>query len=150
MPSTNTHYQTLGVAPAASASAIRAAYRALARQFHPDVSRAENAQARFAAIVAAYEVLSDPEKRRDYDQELLATATPGHAPSTRRPAGHYSWTNVASPKQRVAKDESDFEELWATFFAGRADIPAAASERSAGHVGTRKTASKPPRRASKR
>lgn len=150
MPSTNTHYQTLGVTPTASAGAIRAAYRALARQFHPDVSRAEDAQARFAAIAAAYEVLSDPEKRRDYDQQLLAIASPAHAPSARRPAGHYSWTNVASPKQRVTKNESDFEELWATFFAGRVDIADAASERSAEQVGVRKTASKPPRRASKR
>ncbi len=117
----STHYETLGVPASASASQIRAAYRALARQFHPDVSRAEDAQARFAAIAAAYEVLSDAERRSAYDHDLRAGAGESHVRSGRAAGGHYTWTNVASPQQRVAKDESDFEELWATFFAGRAE-----------------------------
>lgn len=62
------YYQTLGVKRGASAEEIRRAYRKLARQYHPDVNKQAEAAQRFAQVNEAYEVLSDAEKRRKYDQ----------------------------------------------------------------------------------
>ncbi|MEY3722249.1 MAG: molecular chaperone DnaJ [Actinobacteria bacterium] len=62
------HYQTLGVDRGASADEIKRAYRKLAREMHPDVNPDPKVQDRFKEITAAYEVLSDPEKRSSYDR----------------------------------------------------------------------------------
>lgn len=62
------YYKILGVAPTADAAAIKAAYRKLARQYHPDVSKAEGAEEKFKEVAEAYEVLKDADKRADYDQ----------------------------------------------------------------------------------
>jgi molecular chaperone DnaJ len=58
------YYGLLGVSRGASDSEIKRAYRKLARELHPDVNPDEAAQAQFEEISVAYEVLSDPEKRR--------------------------------------------------------------------------------------
>jgi molecular chaperone DnaJ len=60
-------YDTLGVARDADGDAIKKAYRKLARQLHPDVNPDPATQERFKEVTHAYEVLSDPEKRRMYD-----------------------------------------------------------------------------------
>jgi len=63
------YYQILGVSRNASEKEIKQAYRRLARQYHPDLNPGDKAaEAKFKEINAAYEVLSDPEKRRKYDQ----------------------------------------------------------------------------------
>lgn len=63
------YYQTLGLARTASADEIKKAFRKLARQHHPDVAKDKKAgEAKFKEINEAYEVLSDPEKRRKYDE----------------------------------------------------------------------------------
>lgn len=61
-------YTTLEIAPGASEAEIKKAYRKLARQYHPDVNKDPAAEEKFKEINAAYEVLSDKDKRAKYDQ----------------------------------------------------------------------------------
>ncbi len=62
------YYEILGVPRNASLDEIKTAFRKLARQYHPDVSKEENAEEKFKEINEAYGVLSDPQKRARYDQ----------------------------------------------------------------------------------
>ncbi|MFO7916796.1 MAG: molecular chaperone DnaJ [Anaerolineae bacterium] len=62
------YYEILGVSRQASKSEIRAAYRKLARENHPDVSDAPNAEERFKEINEAYQILNDDERRAVYDR----------------------------------------------------------------------------------
>lgn len=60
-------YETLGVDRDASFDEIKKAYRKLARSFHPDVNPDPKMADKFKEITAAYEILSDPDKRQNYD-----------------------------------------------------------------------------------
>jgi curved DNA-binding protein len=63
------YYETLGVAKTATEDEIRSAFRKLARKFHPDVAKDKaTAEEKFKQINEAYEVLSDPDKRKKYDE----------------------------------------------------------------------------------
>ncbi len=62
------YYEVLKVPRTATADDIRKSYRKLARQFHPDINKNANAENKFKDVGEAYEVLSDPEKRKRYDQ----------------------------------------------------------------------------------
>lgn len=66
------YYVVLGVARDASYEAIRQAFRALARQYHPDAGAGSSVE-RFRQIVDAYETLSDPARRRAYDHSLAGS-----------------------------------------------------------------------------
>ena len=72
------YYKALGVDKKASAAEIKKAYRKLARRYHPDQNQGDKgAEARFKEISQAYDVLSDPEKRKQYDRGSGPFAMPG-------------------------------------------------------------------------
>lgn len=75
-------YAILGVARDASPEEIKRAYRALARQHHPDVNEDPGEDRRFKEIAGAYEILSDPQKRQRYDTFGTAGGPGGGAPFT--------------------------------------------------------------------
>lgn len=61
------HYRTLGLQPAATLAEVKGAYRKKASALHPDRNSSEKAHFEFQEMQAAYEVLSDPDRRRAYD-----------------------------------------------------------------------------------
>ena len=61
------YYRILGVDRKADEKAIKSAYRKLARKHHPDVAKGKDNEEKFKEVAEAYEVLSDPDKRRRYD-----------------------------------------------------------------------------------
>lgn len=71
------YYQELGVEPSAGEAELKAAYRRLARKYHPDVSKEKGAEERFKSVNEAYEVLRDKEKRAEYDQLRASGYRPG-------------------------------------------------------------------------
>jgi molecular chaperone DnaJ len=111
------YYKTLGVARGASAAEIKSAYRKLARKYHPDLNPGnKDAEKNFKAINEAYQVLSDPEKRKRYD-ELGADWERG-APEEelrRRYAGQAAGGGGFGAQ---AGGPSDFSDFFASFFGG--------------------------------
>ena len=101
MPDPNDPYKTLQVDPEAEDEVIQAAYRRLARKYHPDLAETPEAAARMAMINAAWELIGDPAARRAYDrQRVTASAAAGctggrldHGRTPRRVAA--SW--IAAP-----------------------------------------------------
>ena len=65
-----THYENLGIDKKANQSEIKKAYRTLSLKYHPDRNSTEEAKTKIQDVNAAYEVLSDPEKKQAYDNEL--------------------------------------------------------------------------------
>jgi molecular chaperone DnaJ len=68
--SESNHYDTLDVSPEATSAEIKQAYRRLAKRFHPDSQPETTDPEKIIQINAAYEVLSDPNRRRSYDYQL--------------------------------------------------------------------------------
>ena len=68
MADSNDYYDILGVAKGASAAEIKSAYRKLALQYHPDRNKTKEGEEKFKELTRAYEVLSNEEKRKAYDQ----------------------------------------------------------------------------------
>ncbi|GAA1050417.1 molecular chaperone DnaJ [Arthrobacter russicus] len=94
------HYEVLGVSRDATGEEIKKAYRKLARQYHPDVYSGDDAEARFKEVTHAYEVLSDPQKRRVYD-------TTGNENGTQNGSAGFSGAGFA------------FQDIFETFFGGQ-------------------------------
>ena len=68
MPEKRDYYDVLGLSKNANAEEVKQAYKRLAKQYHPDVSRETNAEEKFKEIQEAYSVLGDEQKRSSYDQ----------------------------------------------------------------------------------
>lgn len=62
------YYEILGVSKSASEAEIKSAYRKLARKHHPDIDKSPGAGEKFKEVSQAYQILSDPSKRKQYDQ----------------------------------------------------------------------------------
>jgi DnaJ-class molecular chaperone len=129
------YYATLGLSKTAGAKEIKQAFRKLARKFHPDVNPGDKAaEARFKEINEAHEVLSDPEKRRKYDElganwRQYESAGPGGPfGGGAAPGGPWSWSAGAGPGgfRTMTEDEvsemfggeSPFSDFFQTFFGG--------------------------------
>lgn len=90
----NNYYEELGVSRDATPEDIKKAYRKLARKYHPDISKESDAEAKMQAINIAYDTLSHPEKKAEYDQQL------------------------DSPQRQYQQNFSGFEDLFGRFGAG--------------------------------
>ena len=113
------YYKILGVPKGASEKEIKAAYRKLARKYHPDVNQGnKDAEARFKEIGEAYEVLSDKDKRKRYDTLGENWQAFGQ---TRGPQG---WPGAGGGGVRIDFEDlggaGGFSEFFRTFFGGGA------------------------------
>ncbi len=98
------YYEVLGVPRDADENTIKSAYRKLARQYHPDVNRADDAEDRFKEVNEAYEMLSDADKRQAYDRF-------GHAATQ----GGFGGAGAGSPFGGFGGFGDIFEEFFGGF-----------------------------------
>jgi curved DNA-binding protein len=112
------YYATLGVGRDASADDIKKAFRKLARQYHPDVAKnKKEAETKFKEINEAHEVLSDPEKRRKYD-ELGANWEQAGAGYPRSGGAPRGW-NAQGEDQEFHFGGTGFSDFFEQFFGRR-------------------------------
>lgn len=131
-------YEVLGVSKTASAAELKKAYRQLALKYHPDRNKAADAATKFKEISEAYEVLSNSEKRQNYDQFGHAAFDPsqgfggfGGAGQTYR-QGPFTYTYTTGGGQGGGFDFGGFSdpfEIFESFFGGGSPFRASASRR---------------------
>src|SRR5438132_9213614 len=121
------YYQVLGVPKNASQADIKKAYRKLAQKFHPDANPGDKrAEERFKEISAAYDVIGDSEKRKQYDQvrEMAASGFGPFGPSAQAGAGRPGGGRVRVEgfpygEGFAAEDLGDLGDLFGGLFGGR-------------------------------
>ncbi len=97
------YYAQLGVAVDASTSDIKAAFKKLALQYHPDVYKGDDAQERMREILRAYQTLSDPEERRQYDLRRSEHVMDRQRASSQRTSSNASVTAGRASKSASAR-----------------------------------------------
>jgi curved DNA-binding protein CbpA len=95
-------YKTLQVDPEAEDEVIQAAYRRLARKYHPDLAPGEEAAARMAAINAAWELIGDPATRAAFDRRRAAGTTSAPTPAATSTGAPSPVPGGAAPSTRPA------------------------------------------------
>lgn len=105
------YYEVLGVTKTASEAEIKSAYRKLARTHHPDIDKSAGASEKFKELSEAYQVLSDPGKKKTYDQF-------GHAAFDRSQGGS---PNGSNPNMGGNPFGQGFSYSWSSGDAGFAD-----------------------------
>ena len=114
---TQTPYEVLGVKKDASAEEIRKVYRKLAKEFHPDLNPGKPAaEARFKSITAAYDLLSDPEKRARYDRGEIDESGAERPRYSYRPHAEGAQGWKYQPEGEF--DPADLDDLFAMFGRG--------------------------------
>jgi molecular chaperone DnaJ len=117
------YYNILGLSRTATDKDIKATYRRLARQYHPDVNPGNKAaEERFKQINESYEVLSDPEKRKKYDQygdQCQYADQMEEAARQQRASGGWRYTQQPGGGQAHSFDEGDLEGIFGDLFGGR-------------------------------
>ena len=108
------YYKILGVEPTADEKAIKAAYRKLARKYHPDVSKEKDAEDKFKEANEAYEVLGDTQKRAEFDE--LRKYGGQHGRPFQAPPG---WEGRAGPGAGAGFEGGDFSDFFSSIFGGR-------------------------------
>jgi curved DNA-binding protein len=111
------YYKVLGVPKGSSEKDIKAAFRKLARKHHPDVNAGDaKAEAKFKEINEAYEVLSDPDKRKRYDTLGADWQSYQRAPGP----GTAAWPGGGGVHVEFDQDVGGFSDFFKTFFGGAA------------------------------
>jgi DnaJ-class molecular chaperone len=119
---TQTPYDVLGVKRDANADDIRKAYRKLAKEFHPDLNPGKPAaEARFKAVTAAYDILSDAEKRGRYDRGEIDESGAERPRYSYRPHAEGAQGWKYQPQGEV--DIGDLDDLFAMFGRGGGQRP---------------------------
>src|SRR6266581_2491017 len=114
-----TPYEVLGVKPDANAEEIRKAYRKLAKELHPDLNPGKPAaEARFKAVTAANDILSDPEKRARYDRGEIDESGAERPRYSYRPHAEGAQGRKYQPQGEM--DIGDLDDLFAMFGRGGA------------------------------
>lgn len=111
-------YEVLGVPKTASDAEIKTAYRRLARQHHPDVDKTSGAAERFKEISEAYQVLSDQQKRKAYDQFGHTPFEPGAGPfggASGGPFGGFSYDFSSKGRSASGGDFGGFSDPFDLF-----------------------------------
>jgi len=136
------YYETLGVSKTATEAEIKKAFRKLARQYHPDVVKErekKTAEAKFKEINEAYEVLSDPEKRKKYDTLGADWERGGSAQQAPPNWQDFAQQGAGRPGAEFHFGGTGFSDFFETFFGGRGRGGGAFSEfettDEAGHFG---------------
>ncbi|HEY2453121.1 MAG TPA: curved DNA-binding protein [Scandinavium sp.] len=101
------YYAIMGVKPTDSLKTIKTAYRRLARKYHPDVSKESDAEARFKEIAQAWEVLSDEQRRAEYDTLWQHRNAPPHR-------------QQAQPDQSQTYSQQEFDDIFSSVFGQHA------------------------------